>query len=335
MAFLFYFSKYIQDMSFKEAHYSYQGPFTIAELAEFIGCETKGETSTKITDLSPLSAATTGHMTFFDNPKYLEQMKRTNASACILHPRYTDVAPQGMTLLVSPEPYRAYARIAQKFYVPLTDEEAIHPSAVIHPSARIGEGCRIGANVVIGRSVEIGEGTKIYSGVSIQSARIGKNCIIHAGARIGQDGFGFAMGMGEHVKVPQLGGVIIGDNVEIGANSCVDRGSGPDTVIGDNTKIDNLVQIGHNVEIGKNCVIVSQVGIAGSTKVGDYTVIGGQAGISGHVKVGSGVRIAAGTGVIKNVESGKTVGGAPAMDIRDWHKSTLAIQKLIRGKDDN
>jgi UDP-3-O-[3-hydroxymyristoyl] glucosamine N-acyltransferase len=137
------------------------------------------------------------------------------------------------------------------------------------------------------------------------------------------------MGAGGHVKVPQLGGVIIGDDVEIGANTCIDRGSGPNTLIGDGTKIDNLVQIGHNVELGKHCVVVAQVGIAGSTRIGDYTVIGGQVGIAGHLKIGAGVKIAAGSGVIKDIEAGKTVGGRPAINIRDWHRTTLMIEKML------
>jgi UDP-3-O-[3-hydroxymyristoyl] glucosamine N-acyltransferase len=147
--------------------------------------------------------------------------------------------------------------------------------------------------------------------------------------RIGQDGFGFAMGAGGHIKVPQLGGVIIGNDVEIGANTCIDRGSGPSTIIGDGTKIDNLVQIGHNVEIGKHCIIVALVGIAGSTKIGDYVAIGGQSGVAGHLKIGTGAKIAAGSGVMKDIEPGKSVGGSPAMNIRDWHRTTLMIEKMV------
>jgi UDP-3-O-[3-hydroxymyristoyl] glucosamine N-acyltransferase len=323
-------------MPFKASNYQYKGPFKLADLAKIIGCEVDNKFSNlEITDLAPLSTANAGQLTFFDNPKYLEQFKKTKAEACIVNRKYAVEAPAGIALLVTDEPYRAYAKVAQKFFAPVIDEPRIHPTASIDPTAKIGKDCIIGAYTVIGKEVEIGDNTRIYSNVSIQTATIGKDCIIHSGVRIGQDGFGFAMGKGEHYKVPQLGGVIIGNNVEIGANTCVDRGSGPDTIIGDGTKIDNLVQIGHNVEIGRNCVIVAQVGIAGSTKLGDYVVVGGQTGIAGHIKVGTGAKIAGLAGVMRNVEPGKTVGGFPAVDIRDWHKSTLLIQKLIKEKNDN
>lgn len=318
--------------AFKASNYDYKGPFTLREIAEVIGCkidDSKADVS--INSLAPLSSASEGSLTFFDNTKYLEQFKNARASACIVNAKYAEHAPKTMTVLVVDEPYRSYARIAQKFYPARQPDEEIHPQAVIHKTAKIGKGTSIGASTVIGRDVVIGENCRISPNVTLQSCRIGNNCIIHAGVRIGQDGFGFAMGQGEHIKVPQLGGVIIGNDVEIGSNTCVDRGSGPDTIIGDGTKIDNLVQIGHNVEIGRFCVIVSQVGIAGSTKIGDYVVLGGKSGLNGHIKVGTGAIVAAFSGVLKNVEPGATVGGQPAVAIRDWHKQILALEKLGKG----
>ncbi len=320
------------DLEFKATNYDYKGPFTLGEIAAVIGCEIDpAKANIQITGLAPLSAATPGTLSFFDNSKYLEQFKAARASGCIVNAKYSMQAPKDMVVLVVDEPYRSYARIAQKFYAPRQPEVLIDPSAAIDKTAKIGKNTIIGASTVIGREVIIGDNCRISGNVTIQSCRIGNDCIIHAGVRIGQDGFGFAMGQGEHLKVPQLGGVIIGNEVEIGANTCVDRGSGPDTIIGDGTKIDNLVQIAHNVEIGKYCVIVAQVGIAGSAKIGDYVVLGGKSGVNGHIKIGSGAKVAAFSGVLKNVEPGATVGGAPAVNVRDWHKQILAIEKLGKG----
>lgn len=317
---------------FKESNYDYKGPFTLGEIAETLGCQVEKEKADiKITSLAPLSTASNGQLSFFDNSKYLEQFKLTQASACIINAKHASFVPPNVVAIIVEEPYRSYAKIAQKFYAAKAADVLIHPTAVIDKTAKIGKGTSIGAFTHIGRNVIIGDNSSIGSNVTIQSAKIGENAIIHPGVRIGQDGFGFAMGKGEHLKVPQLGGVVIGNNVEIGANTCIDRGSGPDTVIGDGTKIDNLVQIGHNVEIGRFCVIVSQVGIAGSVKIGDYVVLGGKAGINGHIKIGSGAKVAAFSGVLKNVEPGTTVGGQPAVNIRDWHKATLAMEKLAKG----
>ncbi len=315
---------------FKEANYEYKGPFKLADIAAEIGAEISSEDAGKvIKDLAALSSAKSGDLTFFDNSKYLNQFLNTKATACIVHTKYAKTETAGVIKLVVPEPYRAYAKIAQKFYHPIKATGAVHETAIVHPTAKIGANCSIGPYSVIGKNVVIGKNSIIGANVTIQAAQIGAGCIIHTGVRIGQDGFGFAMGAGGHTKVPQLGGVIIGDDVEVGANTCIDRGSGPNTVIGDGTKIDNLVQIGHNVEIGRGCIIVAQVGVAGSTKLGDFVVVGGKAGISGHLKIGTGAKIAGGSGVIKDVEPGKSVGGTPAMNIRDWHKSTLLIEKMV------
>jgi UDP-3-O-[3-hydroxymyristoyl] glucosamine N-acyltransferase len=165
---------------------------------------------------------------------------------------------------------------------------------------------------------------------------VGNHVILHRGVHIGQDGFGFALGRGGHVKVPQLGRVIIEDHVEIGSGTCIDRGTGPDTHIGEGSKIDNLVQIGHNVQIGKQSVIVAQVGIAGSTRIGDGAVLGGQVGIAGHLKIGPGVKLAARSGVMEDIPAGAAYGGSPAVPVKDWHRQTLTLNKLIkqRGKTD-
>lgn len=301
-----------------------------------------------IDDVAPLDRAGDHEISFLDNPKYTGLFQQSKASACIIKEKYVGDAPAGVKLLISDDPYRSYALIAQYFYpyVPLVSD--ISPHAHIDPTATIGEDCAIAAGAVIGKEVSIGRGvviganTVIHDGIeigdrcrigalcSISHSLIGHDVVLHRGVHIGQDGFGFSMGRDGHVKVPQLGRVIIGDHVDIGAGTCIDRGTGPDTTIGAGTKIDNLVQIAHNVQIGKNCVIVSQVGIAGSSKIGDGAVLGGQVGVSGHLRVGPGARLSAQAGAISDVPSGETYGGTPAVPIKDWHRQSVLLSKLIR-----
>ena len=202
---------------------------------------------------------------------------------------------------------------------------------MIGEKAEIGPGCVIGSNSVIGADCVLGAETRIGDNVSIVYSLIGERVLIHPGVRIGQDGFGFAMGE-EHLKVPQLGLVVIGDDVEIGANTTIDRGAGPDTVIGTGSKIDNLVQIAHNVHLGRGCVIVAQAGISGSTRLDDFVVIGGQGGIAGHLHLGKGAQVAGNSGVMRDVGPGETVGGSPAVPVRDWHRQTVALSRLIGKK---
>ena len=206
----------------------------------------------------------------------------------------------------------------------------VDPGAVIGPHAEIGSGTMVGASAVIGPHVRIGRDCAIGAHASLSHALVGNRVIIHPGARIGQDGFGFAMSARGHLKVPQVGRVIIQDDVEIGANSTVDRGANRDTIIGEGSKIDNLVQIGHNVRIGRHCVIVAQVGISGSTDIGDFAVIGGQAGITGHLTIGSGAQVAAQSGVMNNVPPGARWGGSPAKDIREWFKTIAGVERLLK-----
>ncbi|MBM3511237.1 MAG: UDP-3-O-(3-hydroxymyristoyl)glucosamine N-acyltransferase [Alphaproteobacteria bacterium] len=329
------------------------GPFTAAELAALSGARLAdpARADTVAVDVAPLDAAGPQSLSFFDNPKYRDRFEASRAGICIVHPKHAARAPAGMTLLLSAAPYKAYARAAKAFYPPPAATAGIAPSAIVDPRARIGAGtavaagavigagaslgqrCRIDANAVIGPGVQIGDDVAIGALASVSHALIGDRVAIYPGVRIGQDGFGFAPDPSGHVKVPQLGRVVIGNDVEIGANTTIDRGSGPDTVIGDGCWIDNLVMIGHNVVIGRGCILVAQTGISGSTTLGDYVVAGGQVGIAGHLTIGAGARLAAGAGVIKDVAPGATVGGYPAIPIRRWHRQTVALEQLVRKKE--
>jgi UDP-3-O-[3-hydroxymyristoyl] glucosamine N-acyltransferase len=266
-------------------------------------------------------------------------------------PDFAGRMPKGTAALLTDTPYRAFARAMQLFYpdalapkaamaesgdpaihptARLEEDVRVEPTAVIGREAQIGRGTVVAAGAVVGYRVMIGRGCYIGPGVSVVHALVGDRVILHAGVRIGQDGFGFAMSARGHLKVPQVGRVIIQDDVEIGANSCVDRGALKDTVIGEGTKIDNLVQIGHNVVIGRHCVIVGQTGISGSTELGDFVVMGGQSGAVGHIKIGSGAQIAGGGHPKNDVPAGARMGGTPAVPMIEYGRQVAAIKRLGR-----
>lgn len=333
-----------------------RGPFSLVELASLADARLeRGDASKQIRDVATLALAADGHVTFFDNPKYIEQAKSTRADACVIREDMVSYLPDDVAALVTEEPYRGYARIAAAFYpdvaepnpgqpalagiavgavidpdAEIGDDCQISSGAVIEVGARIGARCRIGPNATIGRGVVLGSDCAIGPGVTLTHCLLGSRVVIHAGARVGQDGFGFAMGPKGHVKVPQVGRVIIEDDVEIGANTTIDRGSGPDTVIGRGCKIDNLVMIAHNVKLGPGCVVVAQSGIAGSTEIGAGCVIAAQTGFAGHLKIGPGTRFAARSGVIKDVKGGQTMGGAPAIPMKQWLRQLAAINRLVK-----
>lgn len=327
--------------------FSVQGPFSLEFLADQVSGELCGADPMRMVfDVAPLSAAGSEEISFLDNRSYVDQFAVSHAGACLVHPDFADRAPAGMALIVTPQPYRAYAVVASLFYPRAEVVAGIHPRAVVaetatvDPSAcieagavigaqaRIGARVRIAPNAVIGDGVEIGEDSSVGANASVSHAVIGRMVHIYAGCRIGQDGFGFAMGPQGHLKVPQLGRVMIGDDVEIGANTTIDRGAGPDTVIGSGCRIDNLVQIGHNVELGAGCVVVAQVGISGSTKFGRGVVAGGQAGFAGHLSVGDGAQIAAQSGIMRDIPRGTTVMGTPAKPIKEFWREVAKVKAL-------
>jgi UDP-3-O-[3-hydroxymyristoyl] glucosamine N-acyltransferase len=295
-----------------------------------------------VENVATLDEAGPHSLAFFDNVKYLDDLAATQALACFVPPRYAARVPPATVALVTPTPARDFARVLAQLYpdavspgavfeskgespgadihpeARLEPDVVVDPGAVIGPHAEIGSGTMIGANAVIGANVRIGRGCAIGPGASIANALIGNRVIIHTGVRIGQDGFGYIPGPNGHIKVPQIGRVIVQDDVEIGANTTIDRGSTRDTVIGEGTKIDNLVQIGHNVHIGRHCLIVAQAGIAGATELGDFVGVGGQAGFAGHLEIGHGAQIAAQSGVIDDLPAKARVGGTPARAFRAW-----------------
>lgn len=323
--------------------------FKAAELAEITGAVlAAGNADLLLEDVAPLDKAGAADLSFLDNVKYKDQFRASKAGACFIHESMADQAPKGMALLVSAAPYKSYALAAQAFYPETLSESSISPQALIDPSANIGKGCVIEAGVIIGANAKIGPQCRIEAGVvigpgvqigsqcrigvhsSVSHALIGDHVRLYPGCRVGQDGFGFAIDPSGYIKVPQLGRVVIEDHVEIGANTTIDRGSGPDTVIGQGTWIDNLVQIAHNVKIGKGCIIVAQVGIAGSTIIEDYVAIGGQVGITGHLHIGKGARIAAKSGVIQDVPAGEEQMGYPSQPKRQFLKQVALLKRLIK-----
>jgi UDP-3-O-[3-hydroxymyristoyl] glucosamine N-acyltransferase len=334
------------------------GPFTLGAVAEAANAKVASgaDLDLAIKDMRPLDSAAQGDLSFLDNPKYLPLFAATRASACLVAPKFAGQGPAGTICLVTPEPYHAFARALALFYpdalkpkVALEgggfDRSSVHPSAmlepgvivepgaVIGPEARIGAGTTIAAGTVIGYRVHVGRDCYIGPNASLTHALIGNHVTVHAGVAIGQDGFGFAMGKAGHEKVPQIGRVIIQDAVEIGANTTIDRGALRDTVIGEGAKIDNLVQIGHNVVIGRHCIIVAQTGISGSAELGDFVAIGGQVGVVGHVKIGAGAQIAASSNVRGDVPPGVRWGGTPAKPVRLWFRELTLLRRLAESKD--
>jgi UDP-3-O-[3-hydroxymyristoyl] glucosamine N-acyltransferase len=301
--------------------------------------------------VAPLAVAEAADVSFLDNRKYLPALQTTRAGAVIVSPELADRVPASAVPIVTPDVYAAWARVATLFHPPPPAVPGVHPSAVvgadtrIDPSAEIGPLAVIGDGAVIGRrtrigplaaigaNVTIGADCRVGSHASISHARLGDRVYVYPGARIGQEGFGFAVTDDGFLTVPQLGLVLLHDDVEIGANSAVDRGGMTDTVIGAGSRIDNLVQIGHGVQLGRCCVLVAQVGISGSTILEDFVQMGGQAGVSGHIRIGRGAKIAARGGIMQDVPGGAAMGGFPAQPARVWMREVAWLRRMARSRE--
>ena len=323
------------------------GPFSVAAVADAAEAECPPR-RLMLHGVAPLQTAGAQDVSFLDNRKYLSAMIATGAGAVIVHPDLASKVPATAVPIVTQEPYAAWARVAALFHPAPPSQPGNHPAAVISPDARIdpsaeigplaviaaraeiGPRCRIDALAVVGEGVVLGADCRIGAHASLSHALLGDRVFIYPGARIGQDGFGFAVTPEGFRSVPQLGRVVIEDDVEVGANTTVDRGSLHDTVIGSGTRIDNLVQIAHNVQIGRACVIVAQAGISGSTIIDDYVVIAGQAGLIGHWRIGQRARIGAQAGVMADVAAGADVVGSPAQPAKAFFRELATLRRIVR-----
>ncbi|MCB1501707.1 MAG: UDP-3-O-(3-hydroxymyristoyl)glucosamine N-acyltransferase [Bauldia sp.] len=328
---------------------------TIARVAELTGAAPVSPASDlRITGVASLERAGAMDASYLENRRHQSLLRDTRAAAVFVKAGDASLVPATVLALVVAEPHRAFTQLARHLFpsalrprpigpagsisdkahidpsARLEDGVTIEPFAVIGAGAEIGAGTIIGPGAVIGPEVRVGRNAVISAGATLTHALLGDRVVIHPGARIGQDGFGFVPGAKGHLKVPQTGRVVLQDDVEIGANSTIDRGSNRDTVIGEGTKVDNLVQIGHNVVMGRHCLVAGNVGISGSVTIGDLVMIGGGVGIKDNVSIGSGARIAGASAVGSDIPAGETWGGYPAMPVMDWQQERKAFYRLIR-----
>ena len=323
------------------------GPFSLAAVVDAAQAEAPPH-RLMLSGVAPLQTAGPGDVSFLDNRKYASALAETRAGAVIVHPEMTARVPRASVAVATTEPYTAWARVAALFHPVPPPRAGIHPSAVVADDAsidssaevgplavigsraKVGARCRIGPSAVIGEGVVLGADCRIGAHVSLSHALLGARVVVFPGARVGQDGFGFAITLDNFVSVPQLGRVVLEDDVEVGANTTIDRGSLRDTVIGAGSRLDNLVQIGHNVRLGHGCVVVALAGISGSTILEDHVMVGGQAGLTGHLRIGRGARIGAQSGVMSDVQAGSDVVGSPAQPAREFFRHLAILRRLIR-----
>ena len=326
-----------------------EGPrlLTAEAIARLVGGELRGDGGVRVSSVAPLDRAGASDLTFLATPRYAPLFARTRAGAALVSPELAEERGDVPARIVVARPHEAMLRVLPELYVSPARVAGVHASAVIGRGATLGRDVSIGAHAVIGAGATIGDrvtidsgsvigddahvgdDSQLYSNVSVYArARIGRRVIVHAGARIGSDGFGYVFHEGAHQKIPHVGRCVIGDDVEIGANTTIDRGSIDDTVIGPGTKIDNLVHIGHNVRIGALCLIMAQVGIAGSASIEDGVILAGQAGLGGHINVGKGARVGGQAGVLGDVPAGESWSGYPARPHKEALRASAALYKL-------
>ena len=320
----------------------------IGEIVDFVGGEFGGDRDVVIKSVASLASAKGDQLSFLSNRKYASELAATAAGAVLVPTKLEGTDARWIRV---DDPYFAFAKIMTRWFSNRPLPKGISPKAVVADSAKLAKNVSLGHFAVIGENVVIGNNVTIFQGVSIEAGsiigddciiypnvviydgtRIGNRCIIHSGVVIGSDGYGFATHDGRHHKIPQIGIVRIEDDVEIGAGTTIDRAALGETVIGEGTKIDNLVQIGHNVKVGKHCLLVSQVGIAGSTELGDYVAVAGQSGFSGHLKIGNRVQVAAKSAVLDDVPDDTKVMGSPAVPFTEFARRQAVVKKLARKK---
>ncbi len=304
--------------------------FTAKQIADFIGGRVEGNENATVSTFAKIEEGKEGAITFLSNPKYTPYIYETKASIVLINEDVQLEKPVSATLIRVKNAYECVAKLLQMYAASLPKKTGIHPLAFVSESAQIGKDVYIGPFTFVGEGVKIGDGSIINPNVTIyDGCQIGKNVTIHAGSVIGADGFGFAPNTEGYEKIPQLGIVIIEDNVEIGANTCIDRSTMGQTVIHKGVKLDNLIQVAHNCEIGENTVMSAQVGMAGSTKIGAWCMVGGQAGFAGHIHVADKTMVGAQCGVINNTKgNGENLIGSPAMDPKDFFKAKALYRRL-------
>lgn len=310
---------------------------SLGQITESLGGRLIGDPQHLIQKLAPLDTAQADALSFLSNPKYQSQLATTQAGCVIVSPAVAEATDVRTALIVADNPYHYFARLTQLWrqHLPKDDAPLVHPSAVIHATASVHATARIGPLCVVERGACIGADTWLKSGITVgEDCHIGQRCIIHSGVVIGADGFGFAMFEGRWEKIEQLGAVRIGNDVEIGANTCIDRGALDDTVLEDGVKLDNLVQIGHNVHVGANTAMAGCAGVAGSARIGANCTVGGGAVVLGHLQLADGVHISAASVVMRSIrQPGQYSGVFPIDDNASWEKNAATLRQLHRLRD--